>query len=126
MSSNVNKPVAVAVSAVLLGGMALSTSAFAMNDLAAGYLLGATAGEKAGEGKCGEGKCGTAAMDTNKDGKISKEEFAAHMGTPGDYAKYDTNKDGYIDNAEMTAAHGGGKKSGAEGKCGEGKCGGAA
>lgn len=123
MSSNVNKPVAVVVSAVLLGGLALSTSAFAMNDLTAGYLLGATAGEKAGEGKCGEGKCGTEAMDTNKDGKVSKDEFTAHMGRPGDYAKYDTNKDGYIDNAEMKAAHD--AKHG-EGKCGEGKCGGSA
>ena len=77
MSKQSSKPIALAVSAALVGGLALSGSAFAMTDLASGYLLGAShaaaegncgadkkaegacGGDKAkGEGKCGEGKCG--------------------------------------------------------------------
>ena len=53
MSNTINKP--VALTAALLGGLALSTSAFAMSDLAGGYLLGA---QEAGAQKDAEGKCG--------------------------------------------------------------------
>ena len=58
--SATKKPVAIAVSTALAGGLLLSASAFASTHLAQGYLLGASAGEKAAEGKCGEGKCGGA------------------------------------------------------------------
>ena len=61
MSKSNQKPVSLALSAALVGGLALSASAFAMQPLAQGYLLAAGApdtGEKAAEGKCGEGKCG--------------------------------------------------------------------
>lgn len=80
------------------------------------------ANKPAAEGKCGEGTCGFAKMDTDKDGKISKAEFAAaHGGKDDKFAGHDTNKDGFISADEFKAAHEG--KCG-EGKCGEGKCGG--
>ena len=137
------KPVALAMSATLAGGLLLAGSSFASTHLAQGYLLGADAAtkavegncggakptegkcgegkcggdKKAAEGKCGEGKCGFDKLDTNKDGKISKAEYdAAHKDGSGNFTKHDTNKDGFISAAEFKAAH--------EGKCGEGKCGG--
>ncbi len=135
------KPVALAVCTALAGGVALAGSAFAMTPLAQGYLLGAQQAQTAdkaadaakdaegscgadmkhAEGKCGEGMCGMDKMDTDKDGKISKAEFAAaHDGKDDRFATHDTNGDGFIDAAEMKAHHEG--KCG-EGKCGEGKCG---
>jgi uncharacterized low-complexity protein len=137
MSQKILKPAALA-SAVVLGSLALSSSAFAFGSLSQGYALGATAvagDDKAGhegscgadkaahegncgadkarhEGKCGEGKCGMS-MDTDKDGMVSAAEHAA--GAQARFDAADKNKDGMVDAAEMKAAH--------EGKCGEGKCG---
>ena len=147
MSKQINKPLALAVGAALVGGMALSGSAFAMTDLASGYMVSAShaaaeascgadkkaegscggdkkaaAEGKCGEGKCGEGKCGVEMKDTDKDGKISSAEFAAaHNGDSSKFAAHDPNKDGFITADEMKA-HKEGKCG--EGKCGEGKCGG--
>ncbi len=130
MSKKTSKPVALAVGAALVSGLALSGSAFAMTDLASGYMLSASEGAKAGEGKCGMDK-----MDTNKDGKISQVEFgAAHKGDTSKFAGMDTDKDGFISGDELKAHKegkcGGDKKAGdkgnMEGKCGEGKCGGMA
>ena len=118
MSKSNQKPVSLALSAALVGGLALSASAFAMQPLAQGYLLSATAdvGEKAAEGKCGEGKCGMDKVDTDKDGKVSRAEFTtAHADKADKFDGMDTNKDGFIDAAEH--------KAHSEGKCGEGKCG---
>jgi uncharacterized low-complexity protein len=118
MSKSNQKPVSLALSAALVGGLALSASAFAMQPLAQGYLLSATAdaGEKAAEGKCGEGKCGMEKVDTDKDGKVSRAEFTtAHADKADKFDGMDTNKDGFIDAAEH--------KAHSEGKCGEGKCG---
>ncbi|HEY5971503.1 MAG TPA: hypothetical protein VIT22_05940 [Pseudoxanthomonas sp.] len=125
MSKPNHKPVSLALCTALVGGLALSASAsaFAMQPMAQGYLLSATAdaGEKAAEGKCGEGKCGIEKVDTDKDGKASRAEFdAAHPDKPAKFDTIDTNKDGFIDAAESKAHHEG--KCG-EGKCGEGKCG---
>jgi len=69
---------------------------------------------KCGEGKCGEGKCGGGkcggdkakeakadyfkAMDTNNDGKVTKEEFTAHAAK--EYAKKDKNNDGKVEGSE--------------------------
>ncbi len=151
------KPVALAIGATLAGGLMLSGSAFASTPLAQGYLLGAqqaAAADKAKEGSCGagmktgmqgksgEGKCGMAAMDTDKDGKVSRAEFtAAHKDKAAEFDTIDSNKDGSIDATEMKAHHASmhadkkagdgteaadkkaGKKAGMEGKCGEGKCG---
>jgi uncharacterized low-complexity protein len=132
-----HKPVSLALCTALVGGLALSGSAFAMQPMAQGYLVSATAGageekaatdadknaegrcgadKKAAEGKCGEGKCGMDKVDTDKDGKVSQAEFTtAHPGMDSRFAEMDTNKDGFIDAAEHKAR--------AEGKCGEGKCG---
>jgi uncharacterized low-complexity protein len=74
---------------------------------------------KVGEAKCGgikttEAKCGAGMADANRDGKISKKEFMkAHEAM---FAAQDKNKDGFIDAAD--------EKVVAEGKCGQGKCGG--
>lgn len=122
------KPVALAVCTVI-GGMALSASAFAMDELASGYMAGASAiaGDKAEEGKCGEGKCGIDKVDTDKDGKVSAAEFsAAHPDKADRFATMDANGDGFVDQAEHDAHKGDVEKAGMEGKCGEGKCGGSA
>ena len=142
MSSKNMKPVALAVGALMLGGVALSQSAFAMTPLAQGYqqsvpdgegdkptegkcgegkcgagMMGGAGAAAAGEGKCGEGKCGMGA-DTNKDGKVSAAEHAAHA--EARFKAADANHDGMVSAEEMKAMHEG--KCG-EGKCGEGKCG---
>lgn len=122
MSKQSSKPVSLAVTAVLVGGMGLSASAFAMTDLAQGYLL--SAGEAT---KTAEGKCGMTKMDSDKHGRISQAEFAAaHGGDSSRFAAHDPDKDGFISAAELKAHHEGStaaKKAGMEGKCGEGKCG---
>ena len=151
MSQN-KKPVAAAIGAALAGGLVLTGSAFAMQPLAQGYMLatasvaadkaaegscgadkakeGSCGGDKAkakAEGKCGEGKCGMDKMDTDKDGRISKAEFAvAHDGKDDKFAAHDPNSDGFISAEEMKAHHAAkaGEGKCGEGKCGEGKCGG--
>ncbi|HZW18115.1 MAG TPA: hypothetical protein VFF71_04830 [Luteimonas sp.] len=141
MSQN-RKPVALAIGATLAGGLALSGSAFASTPLAQGYLLGAqeagTAAADAHADKKKEGSCGVAAMDSDKDGKVSRTEFEAmHAGQGAVFDEIDTDKDGFMD-ADESKAHSEGRcgsdkkaddakpagKSGMEGKCGEGKCGG--
>ena len=138
--SNTKKPVALAVGAALIGGMAMSAPAFAMNDLAGGYLLGAVAAEgNCGADKGAEGACGVDKMDTDQDGMVSQAEFgAAHDGDTSRFAQYDTDSDGQISADEFKAGHEGkcgadkaaegscGADKGGEGKCGEGKCGGMA
>jgi uncharacterized low-complexity protein len=146
MSNKTLKPFMLATGAMLLGGLAVSQSAFAVKQLGNGYQVttpdGAKATEgkcgegkcgegkcgaskaKTAEGKCGEGKCGMAQADTNKDGVITKAEHTAHANSM--FAAMDKNKDGKISGAEVKAKHEG--KCGAdkakhEGKCGEGKCG---
>ena len=71
MSHSPIKPVVPMLGALLLGGLGLSTHAFAMQSLPTAYMVGAQsaasdaaeladAEEKidCGEGKCGEGMCG--------------------------------------------------------------------
>lgn len=127
MSRQSSKPVSLAVTAVLVSGLGLSASAFAMTDLAQGYLLSAGEATKAAEGKCGEGKCGMAKMDTDKDGRISQAEFgAAHDGDTSKFAAHDPNKDGFISAEEMKAKEGtcgADRKVGMEGSCGANKAG---
>ena len=122
MSKQSSKPVSLAVTALLVGGMGLSGSAFAMTDLAQGYLLSAGEATKAAEGKCGMSK-----MDTDKDNRISQAEFAAaHGGDGGKFAAHDPDQDGFISATELKLHHQAGAKTGKagmEGKCGEGKCG---
>ena len=119
----------------LAGSLFLAGSSFAMTAMANGYMLDASMPEsgatdqKAAEGKCGEGKCGIAKMDTDKDGKVSKAEFAAaHDGKDDQFAAHDPNGDGFMDADEFKAHKEakGSDKAKMEGKCGEGKCGGSA
>ena len=141
------KPVAVALGTAL-AGLTLTGAAFAMQPLAQGYMLAAS--DPAQAAKAGEGTCGMAQVDTDKDGRISRSEFdAAHPDKAGQFAKIDANQDGFVDEAERTAFHAAAAKAsegtcgehkdakaaeaktsegkcGAEGKCGEGKCGGMA
>ncbi|MDH1659688.1 EF-hand domain-containing protein [Pseudomonas mosselii] len=63
------------------------------------------ASAKAGaEGKCGEGKCGDASFartDSNRDGKVSREEFlAVAKDRAADFDKIDRNHDGFISEQE--------------------------
>ena len=127
--------IATAVGSAFVASMAAAPVAlaaenpFALSGLSSGYQVADKHGakpmeskpmeSKPMEGKCGgmkagEGKCGMSMMDANKDGKISKDEFAKHHDAM--FAKMDANKDGVLDKAEM------GKMM--DGKCGEGKCGG--
>ncbi|RPE77028.1 HvfA family oxazolone/thioamide-modified RiPP metallophore [Vulcaniibacterium tengchongense] len=127
--SNHSKSATFALGAALAGGLALSSSAFAMTDLAGGYMLGAAdQAAKAAEGKCGEGKCGVEKMDTDKDGRVSQAEFAAaHDGDASKFAGHDADGDGFLSADELKAKAGKrADKAGMEGKCGEGKCGGMA
>ena len=114
---------AVGISLALAG--TAQASPFETTDLGGGYLVAGHDASHA-EGKCGEGKCGMKAMDSDKDGKVSKAEFVAHK--EAKFKKVDTDSDGFLSQAEMDAAKKahegkcGAAKSG-EGKCGEGKCG---
>ena len=42
-------------------------------------------------------------LDTNSDGKLTKDEVASNERMAGAFSEYDTNKDGSIDRAELTA-----------------------
>ena len=155
-SNKTRKSVALAVGSALASGLTLTGSAFAMQPLAQGYLLGSSAvavsrsvaeancgaakaaesncgaskkaehscgaAKKQAEGKCGEGKCGVAMMDTNKDGVVERSEFLAmHKDKGAMFDEMDSNHDGKVTAAEHDAF----MKTMSEGKCGEGKCGGA-
>ena len=138
------KPLAIAVGAALATSLAATTPAsaaenpFAMSELSSGYMVAEMAEGKCGgakkmdkegkcgaqqtavkEGKCGEGKCGMKMMDADGDGNVTREEFM--QGHDAMFGKMDANGDGVIDADEQSA----GIKMMKEGKCGEGKCGGA-
>ncbi len=83
---------------VVLAAGLLLPAGFGQNVLAAGHEAAATNGEDM-----------FTVMDGNKDGILTKEEFAAH-GMAGDFAKYDKNGDGKVTREEydaVTAATGG-------------------
>ena len=146
------KPIVHLLGAAVATGTLVAGSLFSMDAMAGGYMQDAKAKTEASEGKCGEGKCGAgmaapkadhegkcgmAQMDTDKDGRLSRAEFAAaHKGSDEKFADHDLNGDGFITQAEMDQAHAAMKqareakasdaKASSEGKCGEGKCGGSA
>lgn len=151
MSNKSIKPFMLATGALLLGGLAVSQSAFAVKQLGSGYQVNTPDGAKAPEGKCGEGKCGAgmkkdagtkAAEGKCGEGKCGADK-AKHEGKCGEgkcgMSMADKNKDGVITQAEHRAhadsmfagmdKNKDGKLSGDEmkamheGKCGEGKCG---
>lgn len=111
---------------IALGTAALADNPFSADKLSSGYLQLAE-NKAGGEMKCGAGMCGnsmktektasktesdTCPADTDKDGKVTKEEFLKHHEAMFDEA--DANKDGALDADERQALH---KKMG-EGKCG--------
>lgn len=150
--SQSSKPLTLAIGAAIAAGSLFSMQAMAhgyMQDAPAAAKTDKAAEGKCGEGKCGgqkahagkashEGKCGMAKMDTDKDGRLSRAEFnAAHKGSEEKFAAHDGDGDGFITQAEMDTHHASMKKGDskdkgaaamkkmeAEGKCGEGKCGG--
>lgn len=94
--------------AALIGSIALTSSAFAVEPLAQGYQLasakvagegkcGGSAKATQSEGKCGEGKCGASAK-AGAEGKCGE-------GKCGDasFAKTDTNHDGQVSREEFLA-----------------------
>ncbi|GAB3386145.1 HvfA family oxazolone/thioamide-modified RiPP metallophore [Lysobacter fragariae] len=112
MSKQTNKPLALAVGAALVGGIALSASAFAMTDLASGYMVSAShagaeancgADKKGAEAKCGadkkaEGSCG--GDKKAAEGKCGEGNCGAKA-----ISMMDTDKDGKVSRAECTAHH---------------------
>ncbi len=146
MTANTSKPLVHLLGTAVATGTLVAGSLFTMDAMAAGYMQDAAKVEaKAAEGKCGEGKCGggmaaakakghegacgVSKMDADKDGRLSRAEFAAaHKGSDEKFADHDINGDGFITQPEMDEAHAKmkeakGDKASAEGKCGEGKCG---
>ena len=108
MSKSTAKPVALAV-ATALGGLALSGATFSMAPLAGGYMLAA---QDAGAdvpvaAKEAEGRCGMQRADSDGDGRISAEEFAAAHPEkdPSYFAGMDSNGDGFVDKGEHDAHH---------------------
>ncbi|WP_374247512.1 EF-hand domain-containing protein [Thermomonas sp.] len=151
MSKN-RTPIALAIGAAVATGALAAGSLFTMDAMAHGYMQDSgKAKPAASEGKCGEGKCGAGMMadkaatphdsqsdmshgkhahafadiDTDKDGRISRTEFAAaHAGKDTMFPKVDGNGDGFISKEEFDAHHAAMGKAMSEGKCGEGTCGG--
>ena len=89
---------------------------FAIQSIQQGYMIayadradpskyGTGAKEYGGPAKGGEGKCGMSLADTNKDGKVTKEEFLKHHGAIFD--EIDVNKDGSVDKTEADNFAGG-------------------
>ncbi|RZA17348.1 MAG: hypothetical protein EOP93_13475 [Lysobacteraceae bacterium] len=124
--SHTRKPLALLVGAAVAAG-----SAFSMEAMAHGYMQDPAKTDAARHDH--EGSCGMARMDTDKDGRISRTEFAAaHAGKADKFAEHDGDGDGFITQAEMDSHHAGkdaGKakpaaKADGEMKCGEGMCGG--
>ena len=112
MSSKMQSP--LVLGAALAGSLVLTGSAFAMQPLSTGYMASASAvaegscgaEHKAGEHKAGEkmaeGKCGMEHMDADKDGKVTKAEYAAaHKDGGGDFDGHDANKDGVLTRDEL-------------------------
>jgi uncharacterized low-complexity protein len=147
------KAIGVAVGSAFVAGMTAAPMAnaadnpFTLQSLQSGYMVASShTGGKAPEAKCGgmkssEAKCGMGMMDTDKDGRISKDEFmksqeAMYASKDGDKKNYlkgkeavfaakDKNKDGFIDAAEEKAAAAAAPAApkASEAKCGQGKCG---
>ncbi|MHB8473724.1 MAG: EF-hand domain-containing protein [Gammaproteobacteria bacterium] len=122
-NANSFKPVASILGAAFVSTLVAvpfanaQTNPFGMTALSSGYTVAAAdsmdSHMPAGASKAGEGMCGMKKLDTNGDGKISKEEFMSHMESM--FAMMDTNKDGTLDKEEFAKMR--------EGKCG-GKMGG--
>ena len=125
-------PLTVALGSVFmvsLANIAVTQAAenpFGMQPQSGGY--GMLAEGKCGQGKCGagkggEGKCGLYRMDADGDGEVTKDEFM--QGHEAMFENIDQNADGVIDATERDAHMQQMRGFMQDGKCGEGKCGGA-
>ncbi|NQD53894.1 hypothetical protein HP546_00755 [Pseudomonas sp. CM25] len=83
----------------LVGGINMTSAAFAVEALPQGYQLASA--EKAGEGKCGEGKCGA----NGAQAKATQAEGKCGEGKCGDasFARTDADHDGRVSRAELLA-----------------------
>ena len=131
MTSNMKKPLAVAIGATFLASMALPAVAgsnpFTANPLSSGYDLVSKAQEegKCGEGKCGEGKKDDKNMEASTDNmKKCKAEGKCGEGKCGDKNICDVEKAKPEAAQPKSDAVKTPDKSADEGKCGEGMCGG--
>ncbi|MFJ4371028.1 hypothetical protein ACIP1T_00245 [Pseudomonas japonica] len=81
----------------LVGGINMTSAAFAVEALPQGYQLASA--EKAGEGKCGEGKCGAGGAQA----KATQAEGKCGEGKCGDasFARTDSDHDGRVSRAEL-------------------------
>jgi uncharacterized low-complexity protein len=97
---------------------ATANNPFALQSLDRGYMIAYAdradpgkygMGAKGGMGaKAGEGKCGMSLADTNKDGKVTKDEFLKHHEII--FEQIDANHDGSVDKTEADN-FGGGKSN---------------
>jgi uncharacterized low-complexity protein len=124
--------IAAAVGTAFAAGLAAAPIAsaaenpFALSALSSGYQVAdSSTPAKPMDGKCGcmymkagEGRCGMPMADTDKDGKVSKDEADKMHATM--FTRMDANKDGFIDTAEMGKMMHDGK---CDGKMMQGKCG---
>src|SRR5574340_216675 len=109
--------------AATLGVASIASAAdspFTAQPLNKGYMVADAQGYGESYGKSGEGRCGMSMAETDKDGRVSREEHARHCEMM--FNRMDTNKDGYIDKDEaakmrMMHRHGGGQ-SGYDGQPG--------
>jgi len=109
--------IAAAVGSVFAAGLAAAPVAsaaenpFALSALSSGYQVAdSSTPAKPMEGrygcmymKAGEGNCGMSMADTNKDGKVSKEEAAKHHEAM--FTQIDANKDGFLSKDELQAKY---------------------
>jgi hypothetical protein len=92
---------ALALSLIASPFVTAADQPLAGEDPGRGPLILAQMGGMGGKGKRMEG-CGKnmgVMMDTDKDGKVSKDEFTKHHDEM--FAQMDTNKDGTLDQSEM-------------------------
>ena len=102
MSKQTNKPLALALGAALVGGLALSASAFAMTDLASGYML-AAAGEQAATRPAKASAAWRRWTPTRTARSRRPSSPPRTRATTSKFAAHDTNKDGFITADEMKA-----------------------
>jgi len=112
-----SRPSAALAGAVLLGGLSLSASALAMTDLAQGYALGA---QSAAPPSADTAASKAPAQPKSKSADVASTDKATEGGC-GAHAQQATTA---APDKPAAAAAQHDDKAMAEGKCGEGKCGG--
>jgi uncharacterized low-complexity protein len=111
-STKSRKSIAIAVGTALAGGLSLTGSAFAMQPLSQGYLLGSStvavsksiADANCGASKKAESNCGASKKAESNCGANKKAEGKCGEGKCG-VAMMDTNKDGVVERSEFLAMH---------------------